>query len=94
MYIYKFPPWQWFKKQTAVAWLAAEVQVQSLAQCSGLKDLRWERPYATGAAIKNKTKQNQKNPTKILKGVPVMAQRLANLTSIHEGMGSIPVLAQ
>ena len=27
-------------------------------------------------------------------GVPVLAQRLANLTSIHEGVGSIPHLAQ
>ena len=27
-------------------------------------------------------------------GIPIMAQRLANPTSIHEDMGSIPDLAQ
>ena len=27
-------------------------------------------------------------------GVPIVAQQLANLTSIHEDVGSIPVLAQ
>ena len=36
---------QWGKNPTAVAWVAAEVQVRFLA---------WERPYATGMAIKKK----------------------------------------
>ena len=35
--------------------------------------------------------QGIKNPTS---GVPVMAQRFGNLTSIHEDMGSIPSLTQ
>ena len=30
----------------------------------------------------------------LLLGVPDVAQRLTNLTSIHEDVGSIPVLAQ
>ena len=29
---------QWIKDPTATAWVAEEVQVQSLAQCSGLKE--------------------------------------------------------
>ena len=29
----------WVKNLTAVAWVTAEVRVQSLARCSGLKDL-------------------------------------------------------
>ena len=39
---------------TSVAWVAAEVWVQSLA---------WERPYASGMA-KNKTKQNKNQKPK------------------------------
>ena len=30
---------QWVENPTAVAWVATEVQVQSPAHCSGLKDL-------------------------------------------------------
>ena len=33
------PVTQWVKSQTAVAWVAVEVWVQSPPQCSGLKDL-------------------------------------------------------
>ena len=40
---------QWIKNPTAAAQVAAEVQVRSPAQ---------ELPYAVGAAIKLKTKQN------------------------------------
>ena len=55
---------QWVKNLTVVAWVALEMQDQSLAQCSGLKNPAlsplplgfniWSRklPYAVGAAIK------------------------------------------
>ena len=54
---------QWVKNLTSVAWDAAEAQVQSWAQCSGLKDtvyvttviqiqfLAWELLNAISAAI-------------------------------------------
>ena len=42
---------QWVKNPTAVAWVAAEVQVQSLAQ---------ELPYASGVA-KKRGKNKQTN---------------------------------
>ena len=61
---------QWVKNLTAVARVAVEVWVQSLTQCSGLKDLAllqlWHRcscgsdSYAAGAAIK----KIHPNPTK------------------------------
>ena len=53
-------PVQWVKNLTAVAWVALEARVQSLAQHSALKDLAlqlrfhpWPRelPYAMGAAL-------------------------------------------
>ena len=33
-------------------------------------------------------------PQKVKEGVPVVVQQLANLTSLHEDMGSIPGLTQ
>ena len=52
---------KWVKNLTAVAWIAAEVQVQSLARHSGLKDqvtaaaqiqsLAWEPTEVMGVAI-------------------------------------------
>ena len=58
---------QWVKNLTAAIWVAAEAQVQSLAPCSGLKDLTLlqlqdatqiqfpaqEFPYAAGADTSN-----------------------------------------
>ena len=56
---------QWVKNLTAAARVAVEMQVQSLAQCTGFKDLAlpqlrgvriqslaWELAYGVGAAIK------------------------------------------
>ena len=40
------------------------------------------------AKRQNKTKQNR------MHGVPVMAQQVKNLTSVHEYVGAIPGLAQ
>ena len=64
---------QWVKNPAAVAQVSVDVQVQSSAQCSGLKDpelpvaawvqsLVWEVPYAVGAAIKNTNNNNNKTP--------------------------------
>ena len=49
-----------------------------------MQTLAWELPYASGVAIKKKSKI----------GVPVVAQQLTNLTSIHEDAGSIPDISQ
>ena len=40
---------QWVKNPTAVVWVTAKIQVQSLAR---------ELPYVMGAAIKNKQKKS------------------------------------
>ena len=46
---------QWVENPTAVAWVATEVQVQSPAHCSGLKDLAltqlWHRWHCGSDAI-------------------------------------------
>ena len=53
----------WVKNLTAAAQIDAEVQFQSPAWCSGLKDpalpqpLAQELPYTVGAAIKGKKKK-------------------------------------
>ena len=52
----------------------------------------WERPYATGVADKRKLKKKKKKDASVR--VPVLIQRVKNLTSIHEDVGSIPGLAQ
>ena len=63
---------QWVKNPTAAAWVTAQMQVQSPAQQSGLKDLAqvkavawiqsltWELPYAVSVAIKKKKKKKNK----------------------------------
>ena len=64
--------------------LAATAQTGSLA---------WEPPYAEGAALE-KGKKTKKIKIKPTVGVPAMALRLTNLSSIHEDAGLIPGLAQ
>ena len=59
----------WVKNLTAAVWVTVEVQVQCLAQCSGLKDPAllqlWHRskagelPYVLSSAIKKPTPQNK-----------------------------------
>ena len=44
---------QWVKNSTAASWVAVKAQVQSPAQCSGLKDpallqLRWKLAAVAG----------------------------------------------
>ena len=57
---------QWVKNPTAVAQVAMEVWVQSLARCSGLRNPELPQlqlkfsPYAAGAAIKFKKKKKKK----------------------------------
>ena len=60
------------QNMTAVAWVSAELWVQSLAWHSGLKGsgvaaavaqiqfLAWELPYAKGAAIKKKRRRRRR----------------------------------
>ena len=55
--------------------------------------LAWEHPYAVGAALENAKSQKIKIK-KHVEGGPVMAQRLTNMTSIHEDVSSIPNLTQ
>ena len=57
-----------------------------------IRPLAWESPYATGMALKGqKTKKIKIKPTV---GVPAMALRLTNLSSIHEDAGSTLGLTQ
>ena len=75
---------QWAKGSgvaTAAAQVIAVARIQSLAQ---------ELPYAVVAAVKLKKLFFSKDGL----GVPVVAQQVTNLTSIHEDMGSVPGLAQ
>ena len=54
-----------------------------------IRPLAWEPPYARDVALKRQKTEKNSFP-----GVPVMAQWLMNLTSIHEDVGSIPGLTQ
>ena len=58
-----------------------------------IRSLAWEPPYAAGAAQEIPKKIQKKKKSKF-RGVPVMAQRLTNLTRIHEDADSIPGPAQ
>ena len=58
-----------------------------------IRPLAWKPPYAVGVALKRQKTQKKKGK-KVIWGVSTVAQRVKNLNSIHEGWGSIPVLAQ
>ena len=53
--------------------------------------LAWEPPYAAGAALEKTEKKRKKKPAL---RVPVVAQQVMNLTSIHRDSDSIPGLSQ
>ena len=55
--------------------------------------LAWEVPYITGMALKSKRKKKI-DPQKLTAGAPIVAQQLRNLTSINEGISSIPGATQ
>ena len=56
-----------------------------------IRPLTWESPYAAGAALEKATRQKKKKNQ--LSGIPVVAQWVKNMTSIHEGAGSNSGLA-
>ena len=58
--------------------------------------LAWEPPYAAGAALEKteKKKERKKRKKKPALRVPVVAQQVMNLTSIHRDSDSIPGLSQ
>ena len=76
-----------------------------LAAVAPIGPLAWEHPYAAGMALKTERKKKVLHYCKIetqkkekrkrkKKGVPIVAQQLTNLTSIHENADSILGLPQ
>ena len=55
-----------------------------------IQPLAWELPYAAGAALKKKERENKTKQNR----VPIVAQCVKNLTRIHKDSGSIPGLSQ
>ena len=65
------------------------------AAIAPIRPLAGEPPYVAGMTLeKTKKKRKKKIYYSTVHRVPIVAQQLANPTSIHEDMGSIPGLAQ